>query len=435
MSASRHHPTERTRLGNGAHVLVTPVPHTRSVSIIAATRIGSGFESASEQGISHFVEHMLFKGTVTRPSYTDVAASIERLGGQINALTEPEMTVLWVKVASKHWQSALDIVADMIGHSSFDPEEIEKERRVILDEIGMMSDVPEEAVRRSIRSRLWPKHGLGREIAGTPASIATFSTDQMRAHSHRMFAGANLVVSMAGDLDPGDGSVAVERAMGDHPSGREAVWPSFAFNGTPVPRAFVDARDAQQVYFAIAGRSVSRVDPHRYEADILGAALGEGMGSRLFEELRELRGIVYEVFASITAARDSGAMVIEASTDPDTLAEAMHAVLDELGQVRETGITGDQLERAREFIKGEILLSMEDTYAVAAWALREQLLEKEQLTPDAVTAKYDAVTLGGIAALARRLFTDDWPIVAVSGPIEDGAKIPSGFNGITARGG
>ena len=434
MSASRHDSTERTRLGNGAHVLVTPVSHARSVSIIAATRIGSGFESASEQGISHFVEHMLFKGTVSRPSYTDVAASIERLGGQINALTEPEMTVLWVKVSSKHWQSALDIVADMIGHSNFDPDEIEKERRVILDEIGMMSDVPEESVRRSIRARLWPKHGLGREIAGTPATIATFSADQMRAHSRRMFAGANLVVSLAGDLDPGDGTMAVDRAMGDHPSGREAVWPNFAPNGGPIPRAFVDTREAQQVYFAIAGRAVSRLDPHRYEADILSAALGEGMGSRLFEELRELRGIVYEVFASTTATRDSGAMVIEASTDPDTLPEAMHAVLDELSHVRGSGITRDQLERAREFIKGEILLSMEDTYAVAAWALREQLLEKEQLTPDAVTSKYDAVTLSGIATLAGRLFTDGWPIVAASGPINESAEIPSRFNGITARG-
>ena len=154
----------------------------------------------------------------------------------------------------------------------------------------------------------------------------------------------------------------------------------------------------------------------------------------LWEELRELRGIVYEVFASTTATRDSGAMVIEASTDPDTLTEAMQAVLDELSHVRESGITRDQLERAREFIKGEILLSMEDTYAVAAWALREQLLEKEQLTPDAVTSKYDAVTLSGIATLAGRLFTDGWPIVAASGPINESAEIPSRFNGITARG-
>ena len=199
-------------------MLVTPVPHVRSVSIIAATRIGSGFESPSEQGISHFVEHMLFKGTVRRPSYTEIAASIERLGGMINALTEPEMTVLWAKVAAPHWRSALDVMIDMMGHSLFDASEIEKERRVIQDEIGMMSDVPEEAVRRSIRSRLWPGHGLGREVAGTPANLETFTSDQMRGHARRMFAGANLVVSMAGDIDPGDGAAAVRAGVGD-PSG------------------------------------------------------------------------------------------------------------------------------------------------------------------------------------------------------------------------
>ena len=433
MSTFRDYCTDRTRLRNGAHVLVTPVPHVRSVSIIAATRIGSGFESPSEQGISHFVEHMLFKGTVRRPSYTEIAASIERLGGMINALTEPEMTVLWAKVAAPHWRSALDVMTDMMGHSLFDASEIEKERRVIQDEIGMMSDVPEEAVRRSIRSRLWPGHGLGREVAGTPANLETFTADQMRAHARRMFAGANLVVSMAGDIDPGDGAAAVRAGMGDRPAGREAVWPSFVPEGPPSPRVVVDSREADHVYFSVAGRAVSRADPQRYDVDVLTAALGEGMGSRLFEELRERRGIVYEVLASITATRDSGAMVIEAATDPDTLEEAMRAVLDELVAVREDGITEEQLERAREVIKGEVLLSMEDTYAVAGWALREQLLETEPLTPDGAMAKYDAVTRQSVVEAARRLFSDDWPIVAVSGPVDDDAAVPDSFDGVAAQ--
>ena len=413
-------------------MLVTPVPHARSVSIIAATRIGSGFESPAEQGISHFVEHMLFKGTERRPSYTDIAASVERLGGMINALTEPEMTVIWAKVAAPHWRSALDVVTDMIGHPRFDAGEIEKERRVISDEIGMMADVPEEAVRRSLRSRLWKGHGLGREVAGSPANLETFTPDQMRAHARRMFSGANLVVSLAGDLDPGDGTTAVRAGIQDRPAGREAVWPSYVPNGPPSPRAVVDSREADHVYFGIAGRAVSRDDPQRYDVDVLTAILGEGMGSRLFEELRERRGLVYEVLASVTATRDSGALVIEAATDPDTLNEAMQAVLDELVAVRDEGVTQDQVDRAREVIKGEIQLSMEDTYAVAGWALREQLLESEQLTPDGAMAKYDAVTCESVVQAARRLFSDDWPIVAASGPIDDDAAIPDSFDGASA---
>ena len=413
---------------------MTPVPHARSVSIIVASRIGSGFESRAEQGISHFVEHMLFKGTCRRPSYADVAASIERLGGQINALTEPEMTVVWVKVLAAHWRSALDVVADMIGHARFDPYEIDKERRVILDEIGMMHDVPEETVRRSIRRRLWPDHGLGREVAGNPTNVGAFSRDQMRAHARRMFSGSNLVVSIAGNIDPEDGTSTIEKAIGGYPAGREASWPAFAPDGSPSPRAFVDSRDAEQTYFSVAGRGVSRVDPQRYAVDILTAVLGEGMGSSLFEELREKQGLVYEVFASVSTARDCGALVIEASTDPTTLEEAMKAVFEVLRRVYCDGVSEEKLERAREFVKGEIILAMEDTYAVAGWALREQLLETEQLTPDAVAAKYGEVTVQGVCDAAKRLFTDDWPIVAVSGPIDSNLEIPSGFHGVKSKG-
>jgi len=434
LSTFRDHRTARSRLPNGAHVLVTPVPHARSVSIIAATRIGSGFESLAEQGISHFVEHMLFKGTDRRPSYTDIAASVERLGGMINALTEPEMTVIWAKVAAPHWRSALDVITDMIGHSRFDAGEIEKERRVILDEIGMTADVPEESVRRSLRARLWHGHGLGREVAGTPAILETFTPDQMRAHARRMFSGANLVVSLAGDLDPGDGAAAVRTGVEGRPAGREAVWPVFAPDGPPSPRAVLDSREADHAYFGIAGRAVSRDDTQRYDVDVLTAILGEGMGSRLFEELRERRGIVYEVLASVTATKDSGAMVIEAATEPDTLHEAMQAVLDELAAVRDYGVTADEVDRAREVIKGEIQLSMEDTYAVAGWALREQLLETEPLTPDGAIAKYDGVSAASVVQAARRLFSDDWPIVAASGPIDDDADIPHSIDGASAPG-
>ena len=240
------------------------------------------------------------------------------------------------------------------------------------------------------------------------------------------------MVSLAGDLDPGDGTAAVRAGIQDRPAGREAVWPSYVPNGPPSPRAVVDSREADHVYFGIAGRAVSRDDPQRYDVDVLTAILGEGMGSRLFEELRERRGLVYEVLASVTATRDSGALVIEAATDPDTLNEAMQAVLDELVAVRDEGVTQDQVDRAREVIKGEIQLSMEDTYAVAGWALREQLLESEQLTPDGAMAKYDAVTCESVVQAARRLFSDDWPIVAASGPIDDDAAIPDSFGGASA---
>ena len=410
---------------------IAPVAHARSVAIVVASRIGSGYESTSEQGISHFVEHMLFEGTAQRPSYSRIAAEIERLGGQINAVTEPEMTLLWAKVAEPHWRTVIEVLADMTGRSLFEAREIEKERRIILDELGVLGDAPEEAVRRSIRSRLWPGHGLGREVAGGPESVARFSGDQLRAHARRMFSGSNLVVSIAGEVDPGLARAEVGKWFAGLPAGRRAAWPPFVPNGAPRPRVAIHQREAEQVYFSIAGRALGRHDPARYAMDVLCATLGEGMGSRLFTELREIRGIVYDVLASLLVAHDSGAMMIEASTDPARLDEAMGAVLAELSHCRAEGIPASDLARAREFIKGEILLSTEDTYSVAAWYAREHLLETEQLTPDDVIAKYDQVTVESVRRVARRVLTDGWAIVAASGPIQENRSLPVSFDGPT----
>ena len=211
---------------------------------------------------------MLFKGTLSRPSYTDIGAAIERLGGAVNAVTEPEMTVIWSRVGSRHFGQAVEVLADMVAHSRFDPDEIEKERRVILDELGMINDVPEEVVRRSIRSRLWPGHGVGREVGGLPENVARFAPDQLRAHARRMFAGANLVVSVAGDVDPASAQAVVAGAFGAIPRGRRAAWPACVCNGAPEPRVAIEPREADQAYFSIAGRALKRDDSDRYALDV-----------------------------------------------------------------------------------------------------------------------------------------------------------------------
>ena len=398
--------------------------HARSVAIVVASRIGSGYESAAEQGASHFVEHMLFKGTVARPSYTEIGAAIESLGGQINASTEPEMTTLWAKVGASHWRAALDVLADMAANATFRPDEIDKERRVILDELALIEDAPEEAVRRSIRGRLWPRHGVGREVAGPPENIRAVSADQLKAHARRMFVGANLVVSVAGDVDASEAQAGIAEAFGGLPEGRPAAWPPFVPNGPPRPRSSVAEREAEQAYFSVAGRTPKRADPDRFGMDVLCAALGEGMGSRLFGELRETRGIVYEVFSSLVVTRDSGAMVVEGSTDPDTLDEAMAAVLVEIGRMAVAGIGESELTRAREFIKGDIELSMEDPHTVATWYAREHLLESERLSPEEVVAKYDQVSGSDVARVARRVLSDDWAIAAAAGPLDEDHPLP-----------
>ena len=410
-------------LANGVHLIATPVPHTAAVSLHVASRTGSGSEPSELSGVTHFVEHMLFRHRSHEPGA--FACAIERLGGQINAATEPELTVVGTKVPAEAWPDALQIVARMVHEPAMDPDEIEKERTVILDELALLDDLPEESARRSVLARLWPNHPFGREIAGTTATVRSLTRDALLQRAGAMFAGRNTIVSVAGALEPEAALDMLADAYGSAPAGDREVYPFFRANGQAPARVQVVQREAEQAYFAIAGFMPGRTSRARYALELLGAVLGAGFGARLALELRERHGLAYDISADLGYCGDQGVLSIDGATDPNLLPRAIGIVLGELSDVADRGVTEDEFERARAYTVGGLVRSLEDSAVVAAWYAREQALEPTPLEPKALIGRVRAVTRTEVNDSARVCLARDWPLIAVAGPLADDIEIPT----------
>ena len=410
-------------LPNGAHLIAAPVPHTAAVSLHVASRVGSGSEPGELSGVTHFVEHMLFRDRSHEPGA--FACAIERLGGQINAATEPELTVVGAKVPAEAWPDALQIVAQMVHEPAMDPEDIEKERTVILDELALLDDLPEESARRAVLAALWPMHPFGREIAGTTETVGSLTREALLRRAAAMFAGRNTIVSVAGALDPAVALDLLADAFGTAPAGSRELYPAVHTNGQATDRIQIIRREAEQAYFSIAGFTPGRSSSDRYALELLGAVLGAGFGARLVLELRERHGLAYDISADVGHCGDQGVLAIDGATDPDLLTKAITIVLGELSGVVEHGVTVDEFERARAYAIGGLVRSLEDSAVVAAWYAREHALESTPLAPDALVRRLRELTPDDVNAAARACLTPDWPVIAVAGPIDDSVELPT----------
>ncbi|MYA59321.1 MAG: insulinase family protein [Chloroflexi bacterium] len=410
-------------LSNGVHLVATPVPHTAAVSLYVASRAGSGSEPVELSGVTHFVEHMLFRHGSHEPGA--FACAIERLGGQINAATEPELTAVGAKVPSEAWNDALQIVARMVHEPTMDPDEIEKERTVILDELALLDDLPEESARRSVLARLWPNHPFGREIAGTATTVRALTRDALLRRAVEMFAGRNTIVSVAGALDPSAVLDVLADVFGSVPAGSREAYPVFHANGQESGRVQVIRREAEQAYFSIAGFTPGRASRDRYAIELLAAVLGAGFGARLVLELRERHGLAYDVSAELGYCGKHGVLSIDGATDPDDLTRAVAIVLGELSDVADRGVTEEEFERARAYTVGGLVRSLEDSAVVAAWHAREQALEPSPLPPDALIDRVRTVARSDVTASAQACLAPSWPLIAVAGPLSDNTDIPT----------
>jgi len=410
-------------LPNGVHLVATPMPHTAAVSLHVASRAGSGSEPSEISGVTHFVEHMLFRHRSNEPGA--FASAIERLGGQINAATEPELTVVGAKVPAGAWPDALRILALMVHEPTMDPDEIEKERTVILDELALLNDLPEESARRALLAGLWPNHPFGREIAGTADTVGSLTRDALLGRAAAMFAGRNTIVSVAGALEPAAALDLLADAFGSASAGSREMYPVVHANGQAPVGVQVIQREAEQAYFAIAGFTPGRSSRDRYALELLGAVLGAGFGARLVLELRERHGLAYEIGADVGHCGAQGVLSIDGATDPELLRQAITIVLGELTDVAESGVAEDEFERARAYIVGGLVRSLEDSAVVAAWYAREQALEPTPLTPGGFIGRVQAVTRPEINRSARDVLTRTWPRIAVAGPLDDNLEIPA----------
>lgn len=391
------------------------MPNSYSVCVAVFIGAGSRYEVDEKAGISHFIEHLAFKGTQKRATAQDISEAIEGIGGVLNGGTDKEVTVYWAKVARPHLAIALDVLSDMLLHSRLEPQEVEKERGVILEEIRMTWDSPAQRVDLLIDDTVWPQQPLGRDVAGSPGSVAELSRQDMVDFMAHHYFPTNTVIAVAGDVSHQEVVAGLSRGFGSWPGGQPQPWYP-ADNGQGAPRLRVETRDTEQAHLCLALRGLSSLDPDRFTLNLLNTILGEGMSSRLFLEIREKRGLAYDIHSYLQQFLDAGSWIICAGVDPRKLESAIGAILDEVSKLRE-GIPESGLARAREFLKGRLLLRMEDTRSVAGWLGGQELLIGQVLTVDEVVSRLEAITTQDLERLARSLILPQKLNLAVVGPL------------------
>jgi predicted Zn-dependent peptidase len=414
---------QRTILDNGLRILTSTMPHTQSVTITFFIGVGSRYESDDQSGASHFIEHMLFKGTAKRPTAKEIAVAIERIGGIFNASTGQEESTYWAKVTQPHLDIAIDVLVDMLRHAKFEPAEIDKERDVIAKEINLTLDTPDDLVHLLNNQLVWPDHPLGRDVAGSKESIASLDRDRLLAHMNSHYLPNNTVVSVAGNVEHEAVADQIAACLGDWVSGEVAPYQP-AKDGQSEPQVRVHNKDTRQAYLCLSVPGLPRDHPDRINLRLLNAVLGEGMSSRLFNGIREKRGLAYSVNSYISALYDTGVIGVDASVDPEHIGDATKAVLAEWDELRQEEIPPEELARAKDFIKGQLLLFMEDSFSVALWFGSQEILFPEVLTYEEAIEAIEATTTADIQRVARTLFREEKLNLAVVGPFngEDGFR-------------
>ena len=406
---------KKTTLENGLRVITSPMPHTRSVAICIFIGAGSRYETEAQAGVSHFIEHLSFRGTPKRATARQISEAIEGVGGIINAATDKELTIYWCKVAQPHFAIALDVLADILLHSKFDPADIERERQVITEEINMSKDSPPQLVNTLIDGLLWPGHPLGRDVAGSKESVAAISREAIVDYLANHYLPANTVVSVAGALSHREMLSAVKQALGGWSNPKPC--PSYAaYREPPFPRLRIESKETEQAHLCLALGGLPLLHPRRFVLDLLNVVLGEGMSSRLFTEIRDRMGLAYNIYSYVEHFLDSGSVAVYAGVETQKLPLAVKAILEELSRLKEP-IPEAELTKAKELAKGRLLLRMEDSRSVAGWAGGQEVLTGQILTIDRVTAIIDAITAEEPGQLARELLVSKQLRLAVVGPI------------------
>jgi predicted Zn-dependent peptidase len=406
---------QKTTLANGLRLVTDSMPHTHSVAISFFIGAGSRYETEKQAGVSHFIEHMCFKGTKKRPTSAEVSTVIEGVGGMFNAGTDKELTIYWCKIARPHFDSALDVMTDILTGSLFDPAEIEKERQVIIEEIHMSNDSPSQRVSMLIDGLMWPGHPLGRDIAGSPESVSTLNRKMMLDYMNGYYRPDNTVLAIAGDMQHGEMVEAVSRLVSGW--GKGPSLPAYKpFKNKIARRVIVENRDNEQTQLCLSLPGLSMLHPDRFKIDLLNVILGEGMSCRLFTEIRDKLGLAYSIQSYAEHFLDSGALTVAAGVDAKNLAVAVKAIVAELERLTEP-VSEVELSRAKELSKGRILLRMEDSRAVAGWIGGQEILNRKILTVDEVISIVEAVTIEDLQKLAADIIKPEQMRLAVVGPI------------------
>ena len=407
-------------LPNGLRVVSVPMD-TKSIAVLVLIGAGSRYEDKRENGIAHFLEHMMFKGTKNRPSALLLAQELEGMGAAYNAYTAKDQTGYWIKAAAHHKEKLLDILSDMTLHSLLSSEEIEREKGVITEEINMYEDMPIRKIGSIYEELLYGDTPLGRDIAGTKETVLSFKRNDFTAYMDRFYRPNHAVVVIAGAR--GISQDEAERYFG---AWQQQPVSSFDLQkeSQSKPQIRINAKKTEQTHLCLGFRAFGLADPRRYVLGLLSVVLGGGMSSRLFHEVRERRGLAYYIRTSTSKYQDVGNLVAQAGIDHRKVEEAVKVIQEEYYKMsrKNSGITDEELKRAKEFVKGHFILSLEDSHEVASLMAESLILEGRIRTPEEIISGIDAVNTEEVTLLAGELFTPGRINLAGIGPFDKKAE-------------
>ncbi len=410
---------ERTKLSNGMTIASARMNGMESVSLGIWVKVGGRYETPNRAGISHFLEHLLFKGTKTR-SCTDLKEAIEGVGGSFNAFTSEEYTCYLVRVLGKYLPVSVDILSDMVLHATLPDEEIEKERMVILEEIKMDMDIPMHFVGELLSGLLWPKHPLGMELAGTPETVRSIRRRDLAEYKDSYYHPKNIVVVGCGDLSHRRLVQEVRKYFSTITGKRPSVFKrttSFPNSSTK----FVFKKTAQ-THLALGLPALPREHPDHYALSVLNVVLGGNMSSRLFQQVRENRGLAYEISSHLRRFDDTGAFIVNAGVDARKTPESVSVILQELEKVKKDPVSKGELRRAKDYYVGQLLLSLEDTADHMFWMGESLTTLGRSFDLRDILKKISKVDAGDLKGVARRLFRNEFLQLAAIGPQKENEK-------------
>jgi predicted Zn-dependent peptidase len=402
----------REVLDNGLRLITETMPHVRSVTIGVWLTRGSRHETDERGGIAHFVEHMLFKGTDTR-SAEDIAQSIDSIGGQLDAFTAKEYASYYIKVLDEHVPIAMDLLSDVVRRPAFVADEIEREKKVILEEIKMVEDTPDDLVHELFTQHFWEGHPLGRPILGSPATVEALNKDTLQRYFSGAYVAQNMVIAAAGNIQHDRLRDLVLQAFGDLASAGE----SFGEEAPRVsPQVVTRTKELEQSHICLGTNSYPQSHADRYVSYILNTVLGGSMSSRLFQNIREKRGLAYSVFSGLSAYRDAGNITIYAGCANEAVGEVIDLCVDELRGMKRVSVPEAELRRAKDHLKGSLMLSLENTASRMSHLARQEIYFERHFGLDETLAGVEAVTAADIQRVAGDLFSDGSLAATVVGP-------------------
>jgi predicted Zn-dependent peptidase len=412
---------ERETLSNGVRLLSAPMPQVQSVACFIMLAAGSRYETPDTSGIAHFAEHMFFKGTERRPTAQQIGLELDGIGAEFNAFTGKEYTGYYVKAAAEHREHAFDVLVDMLRHSKFDPEEIEREKGVIVEEMNMYFDTPRDYISGVYHELLWDDQPLGWDIIGRKETVRAATRETFLEYIQKWYRSPRMVVGIAGNFPEGARDE-LETLLGEVESGDPgAPPPAEPVNGSG-PRVKVHSKQSDQAHICMGVPSYPLEHPDRYALQLVGTVLGTGMSSRLFTEVRERRGLAYYVFATNHSYTDAGTLYSQAGVDINRIDDAIETIARELKKIADEPVPAEELEKAKNVAKGRFVLQTESPHGMIMFGLRREVLEGRAVEPEEILKEIDKVTVEDVQRVATDVIGGNGLNLALIGPFDDAER-------------